>query len=84
VRWSFCSGEDWSKRAFFPQAMKTPKYQVYNKTDDLLASPLKMSFEEATRFIDEFRKRFVNQGFYLTTKGKSIAPKEIELEIKKV
>jgi hypothetical protein len=37
------------------------KYQVLNQTDGLLASPEKMSMEEAQRFVEEFRARFRKQ-----------------------
>jgi len=57
------------------------KYQVLNMTDGLLASPKKMSMEEAQRFVEEFRARIRKQGYYLTTECEQITPEEVKLDI---
>jgi hypothetical protein len=56
--------------------------RVFNQTDGIYASPKKFKDEvEAQRFIDEFRKSFKKQGFYLTAGGERISPEEVQLVI---
>ncbi|MFC1678647.1 hypothetical protein ACFL2T_00305 [Elusimicrobiota bacterium] len=55
-------------------------FSVLNKTDGLPATDKVFPTRaDAERFIVEFRARFRDKGYYLTTQGSKIAPDEIEL-----
>ena len=57
------------------------RYQVFNHTDGVWASPFPMTLEEAEAFVQEFPRRFLRQGYYLTAAGQRIRPEDVELEI---
>jgi hypothetical protein len=59
------------------------KYLIYNETDDVFASPDKMTLAEAQRFVEDFTKRYYKQGQNLTADGVRIDPEEVILLIKK-
>jgi len=60
-------------------------YVVLNQTDGVMASPeVFPSKKEAKDFVEDFRKRFEKQGYYLTSNQKRIDPSNIRLEIKDV
>lgn len=61
--------------------MKTPKYQVYNETDGILADPRKMTMEQAQKFVNEFQNRFQSQGYYQTVHGTRVDPKDVKITI---
>jgi len=56
------------------------KCQVMNVTDGILASPSKMTKQEADNFIQTFRARYKDQGYYLTANGDRIKPEDVVLE----
>jgi|CXWL01.1.fsa_nt_gi hypothetical protein len=56
------------------------KYQLFNETDQLLASQnIFDSEEKAKAYADTLRQRFLAQGYYLTTRGTRIRPEEVKL-----
>lgn len=58
------------------------KYQLFNDTDGILASPSTFdSAEEAARAVAQLRRRFEEQGYYLTAHGTKIGPAEVRLTI---
>lgn len=58
------------------------KYIVMNDTDGIIASPdIFSSKKEAQTYIDNFSKRYDNQGYYLTSNRKRINPKSVRLRI---
>ncbi len=58
------------------------KYNVFNKTDGIMAWPEPFdSTEKAEEFIKSFRERFKIQGYYFTKRMERIDPKDVELEI---
>ena len=57
-------------------------YSVWNGTDGIYASPEPFATRaEASAFIAKFRQRFEFQGYYLTSDGLRIHPRDIELVI---
>lgn len=56
-------------------------YTIFNETDGLPASPVKMTKEEAEKFLVDFPKRFEKQGYYLTSNGERILPQAVVLKI---
>lgn len=42
------------------------RYQVFNCTDGIWASPFPMTLEEAEEFVKDFPERYERQGYYLT------------------
>ena len=64
--------------------MGYPAYAVWNWTDGVYATPRKFaSRSDARDFVESFRKRYKEQGYYLTSSGLRIAPKDIELVIER-
>jgi hypothetical protein len=58
------------------------KFQVFNETDRILASPKTFATKEAAEACaDELRRRFVAQGFYLTATGERIRPEDVRLVV---
>jgi len=60
------------------------RYQVFNHTDGIWASPTPMTREEAEAFVREFPKRYERQGFYLTASRERIRPEDVELELVRI
>jgi len=61
--------------------MKTKKYSVWNKTDDIPASFEPLTMEEAEKFIREFPKKYERQGYYKTNRWEKISPASVVLKI---
>lgn len=65
--------------------MKVTEYVVWNDTDNISTHwDTFKSKKEAEKFIKEFRERFKQQGYYRDNQWNKIAPKDIQLTIKKV
>ena len=60
------------------------RYQVFNHTDGIWASPLPMSRNEAEAFVREFPRRYGRQGYYLTASRERIRPEDVELELVRI
>jgi hypothetical protein len=60
--------------------MPEPMYIVFNKTDEVYASPDTMTRAEAEAFVKGFRERFRAQGYYKSCAGR-IPVDSLELEI---
>ena len=56
------------------------RWQVMNLTDGILANPNIMSKQEAEDFIENFRKKYSLQGYYLTSNGDRIKPEDVVLK----
>jgi len=57
-------------------------YFLRNETDGVLAAPYAFATRAKARaYAAAFRKRYEAQGYYLTSDGLRIAPKDIELVI---
>ena len=61
--------------------MIAPVSLVFNETDGVVASPDKMTLEEAQRFVQDFPLRYKAQGYYLTADGCRISPEDVRLAI---
>jgi len=58
------------------------KYQLFNETDQIMASPSKFATKEkAAAYAETLRKRFIMQGYYLTAAGTRIRPEDLKLAI---
>lgn len=57
-------------------------FMLWNDTDHLFASPDTFETEaQAEAFAERFRRRFVIQGYYLTSDRRRIAPDDVELTV---
>ena len=60
-------------------------FRLYNKTDQVYASPDDFVTEaEAAAYATAFRRRFARQGYYLTAECCRIDPADVELVIEPV
>jgi hypothetical protein len=59
--------------------MEQQLFIVFNKTDNITASPQEFSSEVADQFIKDFPLRYKAQGYYRTNQNIKINPKDIEL-----
>lgn len=58
------------------------RFQLFNKTDEILASPETFaSKEKAEACAQTLRQRFVAQGYYLTTHGTRIKPEDVKFVV---
>ncbi len=57
------------------------RYQVFNHTDGIWASPFTMTRKEAEAFVRDFPERYERQGYYRTASGRRIRPEDVELEL---
>lgn len=60
------------------------RYQVFNCTDGIWASPLPMTWAEAEVFVKDFPARYGRQGYYLTASRERIRPEDVELEVVRI
>ena len=60
-------------------------FLVFNATDGFYASPDEFKTkEEAEQFVKDFPKRFIQQGYYLTSNRERIEPECVLLKIEEV
>lgn len=57
------------------------RYQVFNHTDGVWASPFPMTLEEAEEYVKGFPGRYERQGYYRTASGGRIRAEDVELEV---
>jgi len=57
------------------------KYTVFNYTDGIFASPDTFTKKKGLEYIENFRLRYKNQGYYRDNKWNKIPPSEIELDL---
>jgi hypothetical protein len=60
-------------------------YVVWNATDKIMASPEEFeSSYAAFRFVTAFKRRFKEQGYYLTAQRERIPVSDVKLEVKEI
>ena len=57
------------------------RFYVYNRTDEVLATPNILTIEQATKVIQAYPLRFKRQGYYLTNARERIAPERVVLAL---
>lgn len=60
--------------------VKQQRFIILNETDNVFASPMEMTEPEADKFIQDFPERFKAQGYYRTSTGEQIDPKNVSLQ----
>ncbi len=59
--------------------MTTNEFLIFNETDGVYADPQPMTESQAHDYIKAFPKRFENLGYYLTSSGQHINPRDVKL-----